>query len=243
MTELATEAQAPEGTTEAPPVEVSDIAASMQQVLDRKNSLKQREAQQANVKGMEDEYNQLLYLADNQPLEFLKRRGHTLDQLSNMDDGQSSVVDQMVAKIETLSERLERQDAERAQQTEAAQEAATLAKMENFVKTQATAYPLVAAAGGAKLVIERMRNAYNNDSKVISESQAAAAVQSDLEAFMEQCAPAAGYVKGPSNADEANSEAPQRTLNSGHQAGTVPANLDELVGNDKLQALLRKHNV
>lgn len=218
------------------------LAKSMQSVMDRDRSLKQRDEQTNQLKALEGDYNQLLWLADNNPAEFLRRRGHTIDQLQAIDDGQSNVVTDLVQQVETLRHTIEKNDIDRARDRESQQNAAFDDSVIAWVDSSKSFFPVISAGKAGHLVAQKMREHFEATGQVMSESKAASEIERDLKNFVTQVAEAAGFVP---RSDVKPSVISDRTV-SGELAGStqVDVELDDISDpRKKMQLLIEKHNI
>jgi hypothetical protein len=223
-----------EPEVEVPAPDSSILSTKIDKMLTREESIDQRRGQEEEYTRMQEE---IRILRTMQGPDFQKRYNEVTKRVENADDDQSRLMKDLQGELHQMREQqdllqtqLQQKDQE-SELTEASQEVST------WVEGNSEHFPLINKIKQQPLVFQKMWNTKQQTGHMISETQAARDIETELAGIVEDLAPLLGYQKSE-----------QKTERDGTISATTsglsisePIDRDKMSDQDHLEYLIRQH--
>lgn len=219
---------------ETPAPDSSILGNKLDKMLSREESIDQRRAQEQEYESMQEE---LRILRTMQGPDFQKRYNEVSKRVETADDDQSSLMKSLQAELNQMRES---QDALQTQLQQKEQESELMEASQEvsaWVEDNQEHFPLINKIGQQQLVFQKMWNTKQQTGHMISETQAARDVETELAGIVERCAPLLGYQKSEQTSERDDTIS---TTTSG-MTHSEPLDRDKMTDEQYLSALIRQH--
>jgi small-conductance mechanosensitive channel len=219
---------------ETPAPDSSILSTKIDKMLTREESIDQRRSQEEEYTRMQEE---LRILRTMQGPEFQKRYNEVTKRVESADDDQSNLMKDLQSELRQMREQqdlLQTQLQQKDQETEASE---LSEEVSTWVKGNEEHFPLINEIGQQQLVFQKMWNTKQQTGHMISETQAARDVETELSGIVERCAPLLGFIKSEQRAERDDAIS---TTTSGLSM-SEPVDRDKMSDEDHLEYLIRQH--
>ena len=220
--------------TETPAPDSSILSTKIDKMLTREESIDQRRSQEEEYTRMQEE---LRILRTMQGPEFQKRYNEVTKRVESADDDQSRLMKDLQSELQQMREQQDLLQTQLQQKDQESELLEASQEVSSWVEGNREHFPLINQIGEQQLVFQKMWNTKQQTGHMISETQAARDVETELAGIVERCAPLLGFQKSEQKSERDETVS---TTTSGLSL-SEPIDRDKMSDQEHLEYLIRQH--
>jgi hypothetical protein len=183
---------------EIPAPDSSILSTKIDKMLTREESIDQRRSQEEEYTRMQEE---IRILRTMQGPEFQKRYNEVTKRVESADDDQSRLMKDLQGELKDMREQQDMLHTQLQQKDQESELMEASQEVSAWVEGNEEHFPLINKIGQQALVFQKMWNTKQQTGHMISETQAARDVETELAGIVERCAPLLGFQKSEHRAE------------------------------------------
>jgi len=217
-----------------PAPDSSILSTKLDKMLTREESIDQRRTQEQEYANMQEE---LRILRTMQGPDFQKQYNEVSKRVESADDDQSRLMKDLQGELTTMREQQDMLQTQLQQKEQESELMEASKEVSAWVEGNSEHFPLINSIGEQQLVFQKMWNTKQQTGHMISETQAARDVETELRGIVERCAPLLGFQKSEQTHERDDAVS---TTTTGMSV-SEPADRDKMSDQDHLEYLIRQH--